>query len=154
MGTNKTEMRSEPIYMVISALLFAYFGFGGSWAHQNTVPTATQPSQMLGMVVLLKWTLRAGALTFGTAALLSMLGSNLGPLLYAVGGLVTAVLFGIVAIWEWTNPRGFYSGVPAILLIIFALWNGYGSWASLRQMLARRPTSDDRFLPPESVARG
>jgi hypothetical protein len=150
MSVNRTAIRSETIYMVISALLFAYFGFGGSWAHQNTMATTTQPSHVLGMVVMLKWTLRAGAITFGVAALLSTLGSTLGPLLYALGGLVTAVLFGIVAIWEWTNPQGYYSGVPAILLIIFALWNGFGSWASLREMLGNRPKADDRFLPPEA----
>ncbi len=64
-----------------------------------------------------------------------MAGSILGPLLYAVVGLITAIIFAIVAVWEWTNPNGYFSGVPAILLIIFAVWNGFGSYSGLREVI-------------------
>ena len=138
MSTAGSGARSDIFFMLISAGIFAYFGFGGSWTHQNTVATATQPSQFLVMVAVLKWTLRGGAIAFGVAALLSMMGTIAGPLLYAVAGLLTAILFVVVAIWEWTNPQGYYSGVPAILLLIFAAWNGFGSWTSLKEILASR----------------
>jgi hypothetical protein len=144
------DSRSEILFMLISAGLFAYFGWGVSWVHKYTT---TQPPQLLPMVVLLQWTMRGGAIAFGLAALISMLGSSIGSFVYAGAGLATAVIFLIVAIWEWTNPQGYYSGVPAILLLVFAVWNGYGSWSSLREALASmrsRPQvlRDERFMPP------
>ena len=125
--------RTDVFFMVISALLFAWFGFGTGWAHQYTT---TQPPQLLVMVVILKWTLRAGAILFGISAILAMMGSLAGEALYSLAGLATAVLFIVVAVWQWTNPQGYYSGVPAFLLVIFAAWNGYGSWLGLRAVLA------------------
>jgi len=130
-GTNATTI----FFMFISAGVFAYFGFAGSWAHQYTT---TNPPELLTMVVLLKWTLRAGAIAFGVAAVLSMLRSGAGPLLYCVVGLITAVLFVVVGIWEMTNPQGYFSGIPAILLFLFAAWNGFGSWTELQEMFGGR----------------
>jgi len=129
------DTRSQIFFMLISGGIFAYFGFASTWAHQYTTTT---PPQLLPMVVLLKWALRGGAIAFGVSALIALTGSLLGPLLYAVVGLITAVIFAVVAVWEWTNPQGYYSGVPAILLIIFALWNGFGSYSSLREILSAR----------------
>ena len=120
------------MYMFISAGLFGYFGFGNSWAHQYTT---TNPPVLLTMVVLLKWTLRIGAICFAGAGLLAAAGSMLGPLVNGVAGLATALLLLIVAVWEFTNPQGYYSGVPAILLVVFAIWNGYGSWMGLQAIL-------------------
>jgi hypothetical protein len=136
--TVASEPRSQVFFMLISAGIFAYFGFGGSWAHQLT---NTSPPVLLPMVVVLKWTLRGGAIAFAIATVLSLLGSAIGPLLYAAAGLLTAALFVVVGIWEMTNPQGYYSGVPAILLFIFAAWNGYGSWVGLQGALGRRASS-------------
>ena len=132
---DKVESRSDIFFMLISAAVFAYFGFGGSWSHKHTT---TQPPQLLPMVALLEWTLKAGAVACGLSALLVMLKQHLGDVLYAAAGLVIAVIFAVVAIWEWTNPQGYYSGIPAFLLIIFALWNGFGSWSSMREIMASR----------------
>ncbi len=126
------DTKSQVFFMLISGGIFAYFGFANSWVHQYT---STTPPVLLPMVVLLKWSLRVGAISFGVSALISFSGSILGPLLYAIVGLITAVIFAIVAVWEWTNPNGYYSGVPAILLIIFAVWNGFGSYSGLREVL-------------------
>lgn len=128
-------VRSQVAFMLIGAAIFAYFGFATGWAHQRTTTT---PPQLLVMVVVLKWTLRGGAIAFGLSALLAMTGAVAGLLLYAVAGLVTSVLFVVVAVWEWTNPQGYFSGVPAILLLIFAAWNGWGSWSGLHAALALR----------------
>jgi hypothetical protein len=127
--------RSDILFMLISAAAFGYFGFGSSWAHQMTT---TNPPVLLTMVVLLKWTLRCGAVMFLAAALMSLVHRKLGSAAYAVTGLVTAGVFAVVAIWEWTNPQGYYSGVPAFLLMIFAVWNGYGSWCGIKDVLAIR----------------
>ena len=136
---SRPETRSDIMFMLISAAIFAYFGYGFSWAHKYTT---TQPPQLLPMVVLLEWTLRGGAIAFGASAVLVLAKSGAADLLYTITGLITAVIFVIVAIWEWTNPQGYYSGVPAILLIIFALWNGFGSLSSLREMMTTLSVSD------------
>ena len=129
----RNETRSDIFFMLISAAVFAYFGYGFSWAHKYTTD---QPPKLLPMVVLLEWTLRGGAIAFAASAVLVMAKSAAGDLLYAIAGIVSAAIFVIVAIWEWTNSHNYYSGVPAILLIIFALWNGFGSVSSLREMMA------------------
>src|SRR5687768_5772411 len=98
-----SDPRSQVFFMLISAGLFAYFGFGSSWAHQYTGPDAAQPDVLIPMVVVLKWTLRGGAIAFAAAAVLSMIGLTLGSLLYSVVGLITAALFVVVGIWELSN---------------------------------------------------
>lgn len=138
--------KGQVFFMLISGGIFAYFGFGSSWAHQYTTTT---PPVLLPMVVLLKWSLRSSAIAYGVSALISLTGSMLGPLLYAVVGLITAIVFALVAAWEWTNPNGYYSGVPAILLVIFAAWNGYGSFSGLREIFASRATASPYDPPTE-----
>ncbi|MDY7109916.1 MAG: hypothetical protein SYC29_14890 [Planctomycetota bacterium] len=138
---------ADVFFMIISALLFAWFGFRAGWAHQYTT---TQPPQLLVMVVILKWTLRIGAILFGLSALQTIMGLLTGEVLYSLTGLVTAIIFIVVAIWEWTNPQGYYSGVSPFLLVIFAVWNGYGSLLGLRAVrLTGRPAPehDDRPQP-------
>jgi hypothetical protein len=132
------DTRSEIFFMLISAGLFAYFGFGSSWVHQYTAATATPPNQWLPMVAVLEWSLKGGAVAFGLAAVISMAGSIFGPMLYAATGLITSLAFIAVAIWQWTNPQGYYSGMSPLLLVLFAAWNGFGSYSSLREVLASR----------------
>jgi hypothetical protein len=138
-----SNAHSDIVFMLVSAAAFAYFGFASSWAHQYT---NTTPPVLIPMIVVLKWTLRGGAIAFLLAALLSMVKPSLGSLVYSVVGLATAALFIVVAIWEWTNPQGYYSGVPPVLLVLFAIWNGYGSWAGIRDLLAMRgkPSAGER----------
>ena len=124
--------------MLLSAAIFAYFGFVTSWAHQYTSASAPQPNSLLPMVVLLKWTLRGAAIAFGASALVSLISPFAGALVFGVTGVITAISFVLVGIWELSNPNGYYSGMPAILLFIFAAWNGYGSWSSLRELLGAR----------------
>lgn len=140
---SSSPLRADVFFMLLSALLFAYFGFIWSWAHQWT---STQPPQRIPMIAVLMWTLRIGAIAFIVAAALSLARQRLGPFLYAVTGLVTSALFVVVAIWEWTNPNGYYSGVPAILLLVFALLNGYGSINSLRALRAAPSPAYDEPL--------
>lgn len=127
----------DVLFMIISAGIFAYFGFAASWAHRHTIPTATEPARLLPMVALLMWTLRAGAVVFGACVVLAFVRARWADLLYAVAGAVAAVIFLAVATWELTNPRGYFSGVPPILLILFAILGGYGSLQTLRDF--RRP---------------
>ncbi len=143
--TDRAGIFSGPVIMLFSAALFGYFGFMMSWAHQYTT---TNPPQLLVMVVILEWAFRGGAIAFLVSGIVAMVRLNIANLVYSVAGLVTAVMFLAVAIWDWTNPQGYYSGVPAILLLIFAAWNGYGSITGLRAVLAVRAERES-FGPPE-----
>jgi len=133
------KIRSQAMFMFISAALLAYFGFLGSWAHQYNT---TNPPALVMMVVVLKWTLRIGAIVFAGAGVLAAGGSTFGPILNCVAGLATAAVFIVVAIWEWTNPQGYFSGVQPILLVLFAAWNGYGSWMGIQEMRGLRPQGE------------
>ena len=83
--TQQTQIdtKAQVFFMLISGGIFAYFGFGSSWAHQYT---NTTPPVLLPMVVLLEWSLKGGAIAFGISAVISLTGSIFGPLLYAVVG--------------------------------------------------------------------
>ena len=141
----RIDPRSEIFFMIISAVIFGYFGFATAWPQY----TAAQPPQLIPMVVVLKWTLRAGAAAFALSALLAVLGSILGAMLYSIAGLITAGLFLVVAVWDVTSP--FNSGIHWILLVIFALWNGFGSWNGLRAVLASRKVSRSGDDSPMSM---
>ena len=137
-----SDMRSQVFFMFLSAGIFAYFGFATSWVHQYT---NTNPPVLLPMVMVLKWTLRIGAIGMAIAAVLSLIGTVLGPILYAVVGLLSAIAFVVVGVWEMTNSQGYYSGVPAIILFIFAAWNGYNSWIGLQEAMASRKAAHFEF---------
>lgn len=140
-AASANDARSDVFFMLISAAAFGYFGFASSWAHQYT---NTNPPVLLPMVVILKWTLRGGAIAFLFAVAVTMAKREVGSLIYSLVGLLTAGSFIIVAIWEWTNSQGYYSGVPPFLLVVFAIWNGYGSWSGIKEMLAAMRRSSDR----------
>jgi hypothetical protein len=132
--TLASQIRSQAMWMLIAAALFGYFGFGSSWVHRYTTDS---PPQLLIMVVVLMWTLRAGCVAFALSAVLAMAGSISGLLLYAVVGLLTSIAMLTVAVWDYTTPQ-YFSGVSPFLLLIFAAWNGYSSIEQLRTFAAIR----------------
>ena len=126
-------VRSQGPWMFLAAALFGYFGFFVSWSYRTT----GSPPQTLVMVVLLMWSLRGGCIAFAIAGALALAGAPLALLLYSVAGIVTAIAFVAVAIWDVGSA--YFSGVPPLLLFIFAAWNGYSSVQGLRdwRMLSR-----------------
>ncbi|MHC5005148.1 MAG: hypothetical protein ACYTJ0_18740, partial [Planctomycetota bacterium] len=102
--------------------IFAYFGF-----------MLLFPADPLAIGLM--WALRVTAVGFLVAALLSMGAPRPGELLYAAIGLASAAAFVIIAVWDLATPR--VSGVAPVLLLIFAAWNGYGSWGGLRASVPR-----------------
>jgi len=132
--TLASQIRSQSMWMLIAAALFGYFGFGISWVHRYTTDS---PPQLLIMVAVLMWTLRAGCVAFALSAVLAMAGSISGLLLYAVVGLLTSIAMLAVAVWDYTTPQ-YFSGVSPFLLLIFAAWNGYSSIEQLRTFAAIR----------------
>ena len=121
--TDRAGIFSGPVVMLFSDALFGYFGFMMSWAHQYTT---TNPPQLLVMVVILEWAFRGGAIAFLVSGIVAMVRLNIANLVYSVAGLVTAVMFLAVAIWDWTNPQGYYSGVPAETRCFMRSWSRPG----------------------------
>jgi hypothetical protein len=139
-----SDSRSNIFFMLVSAAVFGYFGFGMSWVHQYT---NTTPPVWIPMIAVLMWTLRCGTIAFVASAIISMGKPWIGSLLYAAAGLATAAVFAVVAVWEWTNAQGYFSGVPPFLLILFALWNGYGSWMGIKELMAAKRSSPAHEQP-------
>ncbi|MEE9129033.1 MAG: hypothetical protein V3T84_03375 [Phycisphaerales bacterium] len=130
-----------PGMMFLSAAIFGFFGF------MMVFPEiASTTGKLIPMVVTLKWTLRAAAVAFLLSAVLSMANPRAGEILYAGVSLISAGLFAVVAVWDLMTPQ-YVSGVHWFLLLVFAAWNGFGSYSSLREILnARRIAS--RIEPP------
>jgi len=118
-----------PIVMLFSAAMFGYFGF----YVMKPVSTSGQP---ILFMVLLTWTLRISAALFLLSALLTVVRPILGNLLYSLVGVVGAGLFVVVVVMDFTDPKN--QTISPILLLLFAAWNGYGSWSALRSILVSK----------------
>jgi hypothetical protein len=141
----KTGQLAGPAIMILSALIFGYFGY-------TLRPTASD-GQFVLFMALLTWTLRISAGLFVLSAVVTLVLPVVGNLLYALVGVVGAGLFVVVAVMDIADDN--YATIhPALLLVfallVFAAWNGYSSWLALRAILAgRAPASvaDDASVP-------
>lgn len=131
--TNDTQQPAGPVIMLISGLIFGFFGF----FYVNWSAPGVDGHAVL-FRVLLGWTLRVSSILFLASAGITIARPVAGNLLYALVGVVGAGLFVVVAVMDVTDTRhGFMPYGPAVLLL-FAAWNGYGSWMSLRSVLSMR----------------
>jgi hypothetical protein len=136
----KTGQLAGPAIMILSALIFGYFGFRMS--------STALDGEFVLFFALLTWTLRISAGLFVLSAILTFVVPVVGNLLYALVGVVGAGLFVVVAVMDIADP--YDASVPWWLLLVFAAWNGYSSWLALRAILAgRAPASvaDDASVP-------
>ncbi|UCD73952.1 MAG: hypothetical protein JSV91_09155 [Phycisphaerales bacterium] len=130
-----------PGMMLLSAVIFGYFGFTTSFVHTSAIT-----GQLLIYVPMLEWTLKVTAILFaisGVAAFLRPLEANL---LFCVAGLFSALLFVAVAVMDFADKQ--HMVMSPVLLLIFAAWNGFGSWSGLKAVIALRPVhdSDERTI--------
>jgi hypothetical protein len=125
---DKTSQLTGPAIMVLSALIFGYFG----WVIK---PVATDGQTVLFMW-LLSWTLRISAGLFVLSAVITLAAPVFGNLLYALVGVVGAGLFVVVVVMDIADKN--YRTIHPAILLLFAAWNGYGSWLALRAVLAGR----------------
>lgn len=135
-----------PGIMLISAAIFGYFGFTSSFIYHSA-----STGQLLIYVPLLDWTLKATAIAFLVSGLLTFKLPLLGNTIYATVGLLSAVMFLVVAMLDFADKQ--HTVMSPLLLLVFAAWNGYGSWLSLREIIAARRTPHDQIdqsLKPES----
>ena len=123
--------------MILSGAIFAYFGFGMglSWAH----PVTGNP---VFFYALLDLTLKISAVAFLGAGALSFTALRPGNVIYSAVGLLGAVSFLVVAVLDFLDKQ-ITTAVPMMLLLLFAAWNGYGSWQSLQGLLRREPVTPE-----------
>jgi hypothetical protein len=134
----KTGQLAGPAIMLVSALIFGFFGF--FYIDWSTPGVDGEP---LLFRLLLGWTLKVSAVLFVVSAVLTLIRAALGNLLYALTGVVGAGLFVVVAVMDTADQTHtvFSPTMPwlsPVVLVLFAAWNGYGSWVALRAVLAGR----------------
>ncbi len=119
---------SGPGVMLISAALFGYFGFSSSWIHTSS------DGQFLPFVAIIEWSLKGGAIGFAIAGLLCFFAPLPAEFLYAAVGIITAIGFVIGGILDLADDRHGVLISP-FLLFLFAGWNGFSSFNSLKRLL-------------------
>jgi hypothetical protein len=134
-----------PAMMIISAVVFGFFGYfaGINW---NTPGLDGDP---LLFRQLLGWTLRIATWTFLACGLITFVQPLIGNALYAVAGLISAVLFVVVAIMDIQDQRHGVMAYGPIILIAFALFNGYGSWQGIRAVIAASAGGREAVAPQQ-----
>jgi len=123
----RPERGSTMFFMLISAALFGYFGF------MSGMTATTAAGEFVVFFAILLWTLRAGAIAFTLAALLSFFDHRAGALLYGVTGLATAAGLAVVGVMDLADPAR-AAAIPPLLAFVFAILNGCGSWGALRDL--------------------
>jgi hypothetical protein len=128
-----TQVREDPFGLIISVLLFGYFGF---FAGLSTVATSGGPT--IPLFAFFMWSLRLSAIGFAVALALHLAKRTREATLVAgVVGVLSALAFLIAAAWDFADQR-YVLAISPVLLLLFAAWNGYVSWGSLRAVLAAR----------------
>ncbi|MHC4948983.1 MAG: hypothetical protein ACYTG1_12100 [Planctomycetota bacterium] len=121
---------ASPGAMFFSAAVFGLFGFYMFSGNQ---------SQLLFDLVV--WSLRGGAIGFAVAGVLALLRVPMAEAFYLLVSAVTAVLFAVTGIGHLVDPAvGNFNG---LLLLLFAAWNGWGTWEGIRAMRAAPPGAGD-----------
>lgn len=136
-----------PGIMLISAAIFGYFGFGMTWL------TTGVNGQFLPFVAIFEWTLKIGAIAFLASGVITFIQPLAGNALYAVASMLSAIAMAIVLVLDYMDKQ--HMVMPEIVLLILVLWNLFGSWSSMREVLAvmrsrPRVPRDERFLPPDA----
>lgn len=131
-----------PGIMLLSAAIFGYFGFATHWNYHSGLT-----GEFLLFVALLDWTLKGSAIAFGASALLTLANRVLGNLIYGVVGLIGAIMFVVIAGMDYADTK--HRALHPLLLLIFAAWNGYSSFAGLRAMRSGRGDHGSFGPPPQ-----
>ena len=129
----RAAMAEGPLVMLLSAAIFGFFGF--FYINWNTPGVDGDPVLFR---VMLGLTLKTTAIFFAACAALTVVKPFLGNLLYSLGGGVSAVLFLVVAAMDIADDQHMIAPNAQYVLILFAAWNGYGSWSALRKVMAAR----------------
>ena len=118
-----------PGVMFISAVLFGFFGFV-----MQLNPIGVNGQHLLYIPIFV-WTMRASAIAFALAGLMTFKAPLAGNLIYTVAGLLSAIMFVIVAVMDIQDKQHTIMPYAPFLLFVFAAWNGWGSWQGLRAVM-------------------
>ena len=126
-----------PVVMLLSAGIYGFFGF--FYIDWSTLGVDGQPVLFR---VLLGWTLKISACVFLLSGILALAKPFAANLLYSLAGIGSAGLFVVVAVMDVTDTRHgfmpFGHAFGPVVLLLFAAWNGFGSWSALRSILRSR----------------
>ncbi|MHC5007329.1 MAG: hypothetical protein ACYTGF_08245 [Planctomycetota bacterium] len=140
----KTGQLAGPAIMLLSALVFGYFGFFRTWS------TRGAGGEFILFPALLGWTLKISSVLFLVSAGLAIVKLVAGNLIYALTGVTGAGMFVVIAVIDIADQGHTIMPYAPVGLVLFAAWNGYGSWVALRAVLAGRAvetTGDGRAEP-------
>jgi len=135
MGNSHHASFAGPGIMIISALIFGYFGFSPTYSATGV------NGQFLVYVPILEWTLKISAVAFALSAVLTFLAPLLGNVLYSIIGLLGAIAFVVVAIMDYMDPQ--HTVMNPLILLAFAAFNGYGSWQGIRAVVSAMARDSD-----------
>ncbi len=144
MNQNK-GLFAGPVVMLLSAAIFGFFGFYRDWS------APFPDGKVILFMVLLGWTLRISAGVFLLSGILALAKPVLGNLLYALAGIGSAGLFVVVAVMDVTDTDHMIMPYGVVVLLLFAAWNGFGSWSALRSILGSRERAVAAAGGPEAT---
>ncbi len=91
------------------------------------------------------WTLKVSAIAYAASAAITMIQPLLGNLLYAIIGLLGALMLLLVAGLDTLDTQHTIMPYGPLILVLFAAWNGYGSWSGIKAvMMLKRGSAGDR----------
>ena len=134
-----------PFVMLFSAAIFGFFGFSRDWS------APFPDGKVVLFMVVLGWTLKISAVLFLVSGVVAFVKPIIGHLLYALTGVAAAGLFVVVVVMDVTDTVHMVMPYGWVVLLFFAVWNGYGSWLSLRSILGSREHVGDLGGGPESA---
>jgi len=129
--SRNTIALAGPGSMILSAIIFGFFGF---FYIQWNPYSAINPGQYLWFVALCKWTLQIGAVVFAVAAGVTMVNRVAGNVIYAGAGLLSAIMFVVIALLDFADTQHTIAPYAALVLLLFAAWNGFASFTTLRDL--------------------
>ena len=145
-GLNMNQLKHHPALagpgiMFISAALFGYFGFFIGFLHTNFQGT------FILFFALLDWTIKGTAVGFGLGGVITLFKPLFGNIVYGLTGLLSALMFVTISVMDFMDPHNMTISLPflpgPIPLLLFAAWNGYGSWFGIRAVFTLLKTIPD-----------
>jgi len=145
-GNERHPALAGPGIMLLSAAIFGYFGFYVGPTSYNAL------GQFILFFAMLQWTLKATTIGFVIAAVLTFAAPIAGNLIFSLVGVISALFFVAIAVLDVMDQQN-AAAAPPVLLILFAAWNGYGSWSGLKMVLTLREAAARRetMEPPAGM---
>lgn len=122
-----TRQPTDFLGPLISTVLFGYYGF---LAGLDTHGSAGEP---IALWIAFVWSLRISAVLFAICLVLAARGNPRELLWYGISGAIATAGLAAVLVWDFADPNAL--AVSPFILLIFVAWNGYSSFATIRDAL-------------------